>query len=176
MLKRKLSNKTGFTLIEIIVVIVILAVLMAVAVPSVMSYINEGQKAKYEAIARAAMINTRVGVAEDIAEDGKANDPGGVILWVNGSDSDASKKAMAKYGSRRSYGSNVENLYVDEIKLSGSKTSSNNELVSATYYIKLYSVKGYRKVEAKVNGKMTVADSNVVTSLPVDNKYTFTNN
>lgn len=39
MLKEKFKNK-GFTLIEIIVVIVILAVLMAVAVPSVMSYIN----------------------------------------------------------------------------------------------------------------------------------------
>ena len=40
MLKEKLKNK-GFTLIEIIVVIVILAVLMAVAVPSVMSYITQ---------------------------------------------------------------------------------------------------------------------------------------
>ena len=40
MLREKLRNRKGFTLIEIIVVIVILAVLMAVAVPSVMSYIG----------------------------------------------------------------------------------------------------------------------------------------
>ncbi|MDD6423262.1 MAG: prepilin-type N-terminal cleavage/methylation domain-containing protein, partial [Intestinibaculum porci] len=54
MLREKLRNKKGFTLIEIIVVIVILAVLMAVAVPSVMSYMSEGQNAKYETVARAA--------------------------------------------------------------------------------------------------------------------------
>lgn len=39
------KNKKGFTLIEIIVVIVILAVLMAVAVPSVLKYINVAQEA-----------------------------------------------------------------------------------------------------------------------------------
>ncbi len=38
-------NKKGFTLIEIIVVIVILAVLMAVAVPSVLKYIDTAQEA-----------------------------------------------------------------------------------------------------------------------------------
>lgn len=49
------KNKKGFTLIEIIVVIVILAVLMAVAVPSVLKYLNEADNAKYEAQARAVM-------------------------------------------------------------------------------------------------------------------------
>ena len=38
-------NKRGFTLIEIIVVVVILAVLMAVAVPSVLKYINTADEA-----------------------------------------------------------------------------------------------------------------------------------
>ena len=37
------KNKKGFTLIEIIVVVVILAVLMAVAVPSVLKYLNTAQ-------------------------------------------------------------------------------------------------------------------------------------
>lgn len=175
MLKRKLYNRTGFTLIEIIVVIVILAVLMAVAVPSVMSYMSEGQKAKYEAIARGALINTQTAVAEDISEDGKANEFGSVIIWVDGLDSPTAKALRDKYGSRRSYGSNVENLFVEEIKLSGSKTSGNNDLVSATFYIKLYGVQGFRKVEVKVNGKMTVADSNVAGVNPKSD-YTFTNN
>lgn len=38
------SSRKGFTLIEIIVVIVIIAVLMAIAVPSLMSYMNEGDR------------------------------------------------------------------------------------------------------------------------------------
>lgn len=50
------SSRKGFTLIEIIVVIVILAVLMAIAVPSVMSYMKEGNEAKYLAISRAAYL------------------------------------------------------------------------------------------------------------------------
>lgn len=63
MMKMLKKNK-GFTLIEIIVVIVILAVLMAVAVPSVMSYINEGKNAKYETVARGAMVNAQVQLAK----------------------------------------------------------------------------------------------------------------
>ncbi len=68
MLREKLRNKKGFTLIEIIVVIVILAVLMAVAVPSVMSYMNEGQKARYQAVARTVLINTQTEYAKQVAE------------------------------------------------------------------------------------------------------------
>lgn len=68
MMKMLKKNK-GFTLIEIIVVIVILAVLMAVAVPSVMSYMNEGKKAKYESVARGAMVNAQVQLAKQKAED-----------------------------------------------------------------------------------------------------------
>ena len=67
MLREKLRNRKGFTLIEIIVVIVILAVLMAVAVPSVMSYIGEGNKAKYEAVARAVLVNAQTEYAKAIA-------------------------------------------------------------------------------------------------------------
>lgn len=63
MMKMLKKNK-GFTLIEIIVVIVILAVLMAVAVPSVMSYISEGNNAKYETVARGAMVNAQVQLAK----------------------------------------------------------------------------------------------------------------
>lgn len=47
-----MKKKNGFTLIEVIVVIVILAVLMAVAVPSVMSYMDSANKAKYYAASR----------------------------------------------------------------------------------------------------------------------------
>lgn len=86
MLREKLKNRKGFTLIEIIVVIVILAVLMAIAVPSVMSYINEGNKTKYESVARAALINTQIAVAKDVADDGKADDCLEVAKWVEAFD------------------------------------------------------------------------------------------
>lgn len=59
------KNKKGFTLIEIIVVVVILAVLMAVAVPSVLKYLNEADNAKYEAQARAVMMAAQTEVAKD---------------------------------------------------------------------------------------------------------------
>lgn len=51
----KKLNKKGFTLIEIIVVVVVLAVLMAVAVPSVLKYVNEADNAKYMAQGRSVM-------------------------------------------------------------------------------------------------------------------------
>ena len=63
-----LRSEKGFTLIEIIVVVVIIAVLMAVAVPSVMSYMNEGQKARYQAVARTVLINTQTEYAKQVAE------------------------------------------------------------------------------------------------------------
>ena len=43
----RISNKKGFTLVEIIVVLVILAILAAIAVPSVIGYVDEAKKSKY---------------------------------------------------------------------------------------------------------------------------------
>ena len=68
MLREKLRNRKGFTLIEIIVVIVILAVLMAVAVPSVMSYMNEGSKARYESVARSVLVRAQTDVAKAVSK------------------------------------------------------------------------------------------------------------
>jgi prepilin-type N-terminal cleavage/methylation domain-containing protein len=60
------KNKKGFTLIEIIVVVVILAVLMAVAVPSVLKYIDEADDAKYITQARSAYTILNRGIAKAI--------------------------------------------------------------------------------------------------------------
>ncbi|GEM_PF-2579065 len=174
MLRKKFKNK-GFTLIEIIVVIVILAVLMAVAVPSVMSYINEGNKAKYEAVARAAFINTQIGVAEDIAEDGKADAGGNVTIWVNGNNNSNLKSTIERFGSRRSYGSDKTKVWVTDMVLSGTATSGNNDLVSAEYAIALDG-KNYRLVDVTANGKMTVGDDTfqeVNSKIKNKNQYQF---
>lgn len=75
------KNKKGFTLIEIIVVVVILAVLLAVAVPSVLSYLNEADNAKYEAQARAALIAAQTEVAKE-AVSSAGYDESGILAKV----------------------------------------------------------------------------------------------
>ena len=147
MLREKLRNKKGFTLIEIIVVIVILAVLMAVAVPSVMSYMNEGQKAKYETVARAALINTQTAVAKDYGDDGKINDAPSVVKWVDGKTEDGD--TLDEYfGSKKSYGN--ASVITNKIVLN----SNGDDVASATYTIDIGGEKKLVKVE--VNGKITV--------------------
>ena len=78
MLREKLRNRKGFTLIEIIVVIVVLAVLMAVAVPSVMSYLNEGNNAKFEAQARAVYVRVQTEYAKQYADN--STDPNSLTI------------------------------------------------------------------------------------------------
>lgn len=154
MLREKLRNRKGFTLIEIIVVIVILAVLMAVAVPSVMSYMNEGNKAKYETVARAAMINTQTAVAKDYGDNGKIDNITDVVEWINGTAGDSVDQY---FGSKKSYGSNVT-VNTTDITLNSAK----DDVSSAKYVICLDSTaktKEYKEVSVTVNGKMTVADA-----------------
>ena len=57
---------------------------------------------KYEAVARAAFINTQIAVAKDIADDGKANDFPYVQIWVDGLNSKYQQTAIEKvWGSRK---------------------------------------------------------------------------
>lgn len=79
-LKKLKNNKKGFTLIEIIVVVVILAVLMAVAVPAVMSYLDEADNAKYETQARA--VYTRVQTEYAKAYVDKDRNSGAIALNI----------------------------------------------------------------------------------------------
>ena len=53
-LRKKIKNKKGFTLIELIVVIVILAILMAVMLPSLTGYIDQAREVGVMADARTA--------------------------------------------------------------------------------------------------------------------------
>lgn len=67
----KKLNKKGFTLIEIIVVVVVLAVLMAVAVPSVLKYVNEADNAKFMAQGRSVMNIAQTELVKAYAGDNK---------------------------------------------------------------------------------------------------------
>lgn len=68
-IKKLCKNKKGFTLIEIIVVVVILAVLMAVAVPSVLKYLDEADNAKYMAQGRAVMTTAQAEIVKAFTGD-----------------------------------------------------------------------------------------------------------
>lgn len=79
------KNKKGFTLVEIIVVVVILAVLMAVTVPSVLSYLNEADNAKYMAQSRAIMSSSQNELIKAYAPDKKidATEARAIVTNVN---------------------------------------------------------------------------------------------
>ena len=64
-----MKKKQGFTLIEIIVVTVILAVLLAIAVPSVMHYIDKADNAKYLAASRALAQDLKIALIKDYHSD-----------------------------------------------------------------------------------------------------------
>lgn len=68
-MKNLRKNKKGFTLVEVIVVLVILAILIALAVPSVMKYIDDANEAKYLAEARAAYVAVEREIAVDYSDD-----------------------------------------------------------------------------------------------------------
>lgn len=70
-LKELKKNKKGFTLIEIIVVVVILAVLMAVAIPSVLKYLDEADNAKYMAQGRSVMTMVQTELVKSYVDDKK---------------------------------------------------------------------------------------------------------
>lgn len=61
------QNKKGFTLVEIIVVVVILAVLMAVAVPSVLRYVDAADDAKIYTVARTYMNDLQYATTKELA-------------------------------------------------------------------------------------------------------------
>lgn len=50
------DNVKGFTLVEIIVVLLILAILAAIAIPSMLGYVNEARNSEYIAEARTGYV------------------------------------------------------------------------------------------------------------------------
>lgn len=151
MLREKLRNRKGFTLIEIIVVIVILAVLMAVAVPSVMSYMKEGDNAKYESIARTVLVRTQADVAKGIAQSSTPVTKGTVVtadsFKIDGSTSLKSDVEGKHYGD----GVSVE---LSEVTLSG---TDDIDVSSVQCKIKLTNDGTAKDVIITANKKVTIS-------------------
>lgn len=152
----RFKKNKGFTLIEIIVVTVILAVLMAVAVPSVMSYIHEADDAKYVAVARAAFLNARNGFVHEYAVHGKVgNDEYHTLQFYVGKfgiNDKFLKPAEEEIGPRKKYGNQVRSLYLCKMRLTPSKTG----IASMTVGIEFEGRKDYKLVTIDANDKVTV--------------------
>ncbi|MDD6711599.1 MAG: prepilin-type N-terminal cleavage/methylation domain-containing protein [Sharpea porci] len=152
----RVNKNKGFTLIEIIVVIVILAVLMAVAVPSVMSYINEADDAKYTAVARAAFLNARNGFVHEYAEyglfDKQQYNRLQIYVGKYGAGASDLKNVEEEIGPRKDYGDQVSHLFLCKMKLTPSKEG----IASMTVAINFRGSKEYKLVTIEPNGKMTV--------------------
>ena len=77
MLKRSnlKKNKKGFTLVEIIVVLVIIAILAAIAIPTMLGFVNEARQSEYIAEGRTALVASQTIVTREYALDpGISND------------------------------------------------------------------------------------------------------
>lgn len=58
--KMKRRNQIGFTMIELLAVLVILGVIMVIAIPSVVSYLQDGKHRYYEELENSIRTGTRI--------------------------------------------------------------------------------------------------------------------
>ena len=66
---RKMKNKKGFTLVELIVVLVILAILAALLVPALTGYIDKANNEKVVAETRQVLVAAQTVVSEDYGQN-----------------------------------------------------------------------------------------------------------
>lgn len=67
--KKLRRNKKGFTLVEIIVVLLILAILAAIAIPSMLGYVEEARNSEYIAKARTGYVAAQTIATKEYVKD-----------------------------------------------------------------------------------------------------------
>ncbi len=84
-MKKKLQNKKGFTLVELIVVIAIIAILAALAVPRVEDFVDDARQAQRKADFRTMYTGVTAGYTDWIAADAGNALTGTTAIDISGS-------------------------------------------------------------------------------------------
>lgn len=125
---RKMKNKKGFTLVELIVVLVILAILAALLIPALTGYIDKANQEKVVAETRMIVMAVQTEASTYYGTKGSSGAiTAGTLVKLNDTD-DASKAAFE------------EIVKLAEVKGLGTTTSftatvgTNGAVTSVTYY------------------------------------------
>lgn len=97
---KKLKNKKGFTLIELIVVLVILAILAALLVPALTGYIDKANKDKVVAECRQVVVAAQTCVSEAYGQGKITTNPTGATATKITSPTIEEIKKLAEAGGK----------------------------------------------------------------------------
>lgn len=154
-LRERLSNKKGFTLVELIVVIVIILILAAVLIPNVMRYIESARKSAFQTEASGYLTEITGYEAEYYAQTAKdatntnitssADRIGGTNRPLTGH-KDASDVSVVPGDDDGEVYKNVSSSYKISVKVkSGAVTAF--AYTDGKYYVSWSQSKGWTNVE-----------------------------